>query len=187
MQLAEVERHVEFPHAASAHAALARVAVRRGAPNGAREHVARALELASRTESSSSQLYLDAILAEVGIDLGEPNQGHVVARIREQVRTCPDPGVRLTTFVHDLEERLRAGGLSPGPESVQVGTRAADLTAREVQVLRLLTGLMSAREIADTLYVSHNTVKTQIRSIYRKLGAGSRSEAIARGRELGVI
>jgi LuxR family maltose regulon positive regulatory protein len=51
----------------------------------------------------------------------------------------------------------------------------------------MLTGLASAREIADQLYVSHNTVKTQIKSIYRKLGVATRADAVARGRELGLL
>ena len=53
------------------------------------------------------------------------------------------------------------------------------LTRREVQVLRRLRGSQSLREIAGDLYVSHNTVKTITSSIYRKLGAHSREDAIS--------
>ena len=45
-------------------------------------------------------------------------------------------------------------------------------------MLRRLTGDGSAREIAADLYVSHNTVKTQMRSIYRKLGVATREDAV---------
>jgi LuxR family maltose regulon positive regulatory protein len=54
-------------------------------------------------------------------------------------------------------------------------------------VLRMLPGEASLREIAATLYLSLNTIKTHSRSIYRKLGAASREEAVARGRELGLL
>ena len=52
------------------------------------------------------------------------------------------------------------------------------LTARERTVLRALMDSGSATEIARELYVSPNTVKSQLRSIYRKLGAATRQEAI---------
>src|ERR671930_1021951 len=55
---------------------------------------------------------------------------------------------------------------------------------RELAVLRLLASKLSQREIAGELYVSFNTVKTHTRAIFRKLGAASRAEAVARAREL---
>ena len=51
----------------------------------------------------------------------------------------------------------------------------------------MLAGTASLREIADELFVSHNTVKTQVKSIYRKLGVAARADAVARGRELGLL
>jgi LuxR family maltose regulon positive regulatory protein len=54
-------------------------------------------------------------------------------------------------------------------------------------VLRALTGPLSEREIGRELYLSHNTIHTHTRSIYRKLGVSSRNEAIRRGRELGIL
>jgi LuxR family maltose regulon positive regulatory protein len=61
------------------------------------------------------------------------------------------------------------------------------LTEREHAVLRRLRSSLSTVEIASELYVSHNTVKTQIQSVYRKLGVNSRHEAIERARELGLL
>ena len=46
---------------------------------------------------------------------------------------------------------------------------------------------LSLREIGDRLYVSRNTIKTQAISIYRKLGVSSRSGAIDRMHELGLL
>ena len=49
-----------------------------------------------------------------------------------------------------------------------------ELSERELDVLRLLRGPLSESEIASELYVSHNTVHSHTRSIYRKLGVSSR-------------
>jgi LuxR family maltose regulon positive regulatory protein len=61
------------------------------------------------------------------------------------------------------------------------------LTEREADVLRLLRGSLSLREISRELYVSPNTVKTHAQAIYRKLGVSSRHDAVRRGREIGVF
>ena len=61
------------------------------------------------------------------------------------------------------------------------------LTAREIDVLRRLTGAQSLGEIAADLYLSPNTVKTHTMAIYRKLGARSRLEAVRIGRERMLI
>jgi LuxR family maltose regulon positive regulatory protein len=63
----------------------------------------------------------------------------------------------------------------------------ADLSEREVVVLRMLTGPLSERDIGRELYLSHNTVHSHTRSIFRKLGASSRSEAIRKARSAGLI
>ena len=62
-----------------------------------------------------------------------------------------------------------------------------ELTAREEAVLYLLPGGLSAREIGSELGVTRNTIKTQTKSLHRKLGAAGRREAVARGRQLGLL
>lgn len=62
-----------------------------------------------------------------------------------------------------------------------------ELSPRETDVLVLLCQSSTHAEIAKALFVSANTVKTQLRSAYRKLGAHSRSEAIGRARELRLL
>jgi LuxR family transcriptional regulator, maltose regulon positive regulatory protein len=68
-------------------------------------------------------------------------------------------------------------------ENQTTGSNTEALTAREVEVLRRLTGSLSLGEIASELYLSPNTVKTHTTALYRKLGARSRSEAVKIGRE----
>jgi LuxR family maltose regulon positive regulatory protein len=63
----------------------------------------------------------------------------------------------------------------------------ASLTSAELRILRMLPTHLSFREMGAQLYVSPNTVKTQAQAVYRKLDASSRSQAVARGRELGLI
>lgn len=57
----------------------------------------------------------------------------------------------------------------------------------ELQILPLLTTHLTFREIGERLFISQNTVKTQAISIYRKLDATSRGEAIDRAIEFGLL
>ncbi len=57
----------------------------------------------------------------------------------------------------------------------------ADLSDREQEVWRFLSTSLSMQEIADALYVSRNTLKSHVRSIYRKLGVSTREAAVGRG------
>jgi LuxR family transcriptional regulator, maltose regulon positive regulatory protein len=61
------------------------------------------------------------------------------------------------------------------------------LTGSELAVLRFLPSHMTNQEIAEALFLSINTVKTHLRSAYRKLGVSSRRQAIARGRRLDLL
>jgi DNA-binding CsgD family transcriptional regulator len=67
------------------------------------------------------------------------------------------------------------------------GDRAAELRARELEVLRYLATMLTASEIAAELYISVNTVKAHTRSIYRKLGVSRRRDAVVRACECGVL
>ena len=64
---------------------------------------------------------------------------------------------------------------------------AATLTGAELRLLPFVTTHLSFQEIGARLHVSRNTVKSQAVSVYRKLGVSSRSEAIARAAELGLV
>ncbi|MGX1252116.1 DNA-binding CsgD family transcriptional regulator [Streptomyces ambofaciens] len=62
-----------------------------------------------------------------------------------------------------------------------------ELSGRERDVLQRLARMMSAEEIAADLYVSVNTVKTHLKSAYRKLAVNRRSDAVRRARDLGLL
>jgi LuxR family transcriptional regulator, maltose regulon positive regulatory protein len=59
-----------------------------------------------------------------------------------------------------------------------------ELSGREQEVWRFLSTSLSMQEIADALYVSRNTLKSHVRSIYRKLGVSTREDAVGRGNGL---
>jgi len=61
------------------------------------------------------------------------------------------------------------------------------LSEREREVLVRLSGMLSTAEIAAEMYISVNTVKTHLKSIYRKLSADHRGEAVRRARQLKLI
>ena len=64
---------------------------------------------------------------------------------------------------------------------------ASALTAAELRLLPLLSTHLSVPQIAEEMFLSRHTIKSQAMSIYRKLGAPSRSQAVARSRELGLL
>jgi LuxR family transcriptional regulator, maltose regulon positive regulatory protein len=85
-------------------------------------------------------------------------------------------------FVAELVERLGGAALDPPtPRLIE------PLTNRERSVLVLLPMMMSNAEIAEELYVSVNTVKVHLKTLYRKLGVSSRRQAVARARRLGLL
>ncbi|WP_404196777.1 LuxR C-terminal-related transcriptional regulator [Streptomyces tauricus] len=91
---------------------------------------------------------------------------------------------------------LAAGWLVPGAQRPVEAPRSEDrrppmvveeLSGRERDVLQRLARTMSTEEIAADLYVSVNTVKTHLKSVYRKLAVNRRNEAVRRARELHLL
>ena len=78
----------------------------------------------------------------------------------------------------------RAAGTADTEESAPILER---LTVKETEVLGYLAALLSTEEIARTMFVSVNTVKSHIRGVLRKLAASRRNEAVRRARELGLV
>jgi LuxR family transcriptional regulator, maltose regulon positive regulatory protein len=99
--------------------------------------------------------------------------------IDELLKRRPDLG----TLVGEARA-LRSQLSAEHPPSVP---GASSLTGAELRVLPMLATHLSFPEIAADLYLSPHTVKSQAMSIYRKLGATSRSRAVTRSRELGLL
>lgn len=89
--------------------------------------------------------------------------------------------------------RPRAHDQASGTSDHQAGhlpadvARASSLTSKEHEVLEYLAELLTTEEIATTMYVSVNTVRSHVRSILRKLGASRRNEAVRRAWKLGLL
>jgi LuxR family transcriptional regulator, maltose regulon positive regulatory protein len=95
------------------------------------------------------------------------------------VRCVPDAAA-LTAWLDDARAEADAYATS-------ATATPASLTIAELRILRMLPTHLSFREMGSQIYVSPNTVKTQAQAVYRKLDASSRSEAVARARELGLL
>lgn len=179
---AEEESHSEYPHAAGGHSALAQVVAARGDLEAAQAEADRGAELARRGRAPGEIAHSVIVQGQLALARGARDVARACARAaRALLDSAPAPGDHLVRRLRDLEDAV---GTARRPAEPAAG---GDLTERELAVLRMLTGLASAREIADELYVSHNTIKTQVRSIYRKLGVATRAEAVARARELGLL
>jgi len=91
-------------------------------------------------------------------------------------------GGRHDAFAADLLAQLHPQPvMEPGLPNVE------HLTERELSVLGYLPTMLKAGEIAQSLFVSVNTVKAHQRAIYRKLGAANRRQAVERARTLGLL
>jgi LuxR family maltose regulon positive regulatory protein len=86
-------------------------------------------------------------------------------------------------FVADLLDKLTPLREQPAVAALMV----EHLTERELIVLHYLPTMLKAGEIASDLYVSVNTVKAHLRSMYRKLGVSNRREAVERARTVGLL
>ena len=78
-------------------------------------------------------------------------------------------------------------GRMPAPVARRPGVLVEELTDRELSILRMLAGSASQREIGAALFLSINTVKGYVKSLYRKLDVGTRQDAVQRARALKLI
>jgi len=87
-----------------------------------------------------------------------------------------------------VRERMRRAGVKRVPARPRASTRAApaQLTQRELEVLALVESGLSNAEIARRLFISERTAVHHVSAILRKLGAGSRGEAAALARKMGI-
>jgi LuxR family transcriptional regulator, maltose regulon positive regulatory protein len=135
------------------------IELRRGAATPAHELLAAAVELASGEEVVRPFLLFPSVLELLAAGRGRFG--------------------RQDAFV----ERI----LGAAPQLTAAGHEADRLTPGELAVLRELPSLLSLREIGEARSLSVNTVKTHLRSIYRKLGVEGRREAVEAGRRRGLL
>ena len=165
-----------------AHVARGKLLEGQGRLKEADEALARGTELARRGDAKFDLSYGLLTHAEVKGGLGDRRAANGMLReARQAVAACADPGV-LPELVARVERKLR---LAPSR-----GTQTPydeDLSERELAVLRLLATDLTQREIGEALYVSFNTVKTHVKSIFRKLDVATRPDAVTRARELRLL
>jgi len=159
-----------------------RVALHRAQPVQARANLARCQVLRTRLSYALpwfsvhcllelARVYLLAVADPAGARTVLSEAAAILAR-------RPDLGV-LGDQIADLQRQVAA--IPRGKSGVST------LTNAEMRLLPLLPTHLSFREIATRLFVSHNTVKTQAISVYGKLGVSSRTEAVTRAVELGLL
>jgi LuxR family transcriptional regulator, maltose regulon positive regulatory protein len=168
----------EYGAVALAYAARARLHAHRGEPGGARAALDNAMRL--RTLATWAMPWYAALvrleMADVHLALGDPGPVTVLVReLDEILHHRPEIGLA------DRVERLRAQVRYVREHAVTT------LSAAELRLLPYLQTHLSLQEIADRLYVSRNTVSSEVGSIYRKLGVGGRSEAVAVARRIGLL
>jgi LuxR family maltose regulon positive regulatory protein len=163
------------------HMARARAAEASGRLDEAARESQRAEELSRR---GAGRLEIAAALLDLaGVRQLRGERDAAWASLREAraaLESCAEAGILVDALAR-AERALRAG------RDPSAAASAEELTDRELAVLRLLDSELSRREIAQALYVTQNTVKTHMRGIYRKLDASSREQAVARGRETGLL
>jgi LuxR family maltose regulon positive regulatory protein len=160
----------------------ARIALHEGRREDARTALARTHRLRPLLDHG-----LPWLTVEVGLELvrahlalGEAAAASTVLSETERViELRPDLGV-LVLDAQELRTRVAA---TEGP----TGAWAMSLTAAELRLLPYLATHLTFPEIASRLFISRNTVKTEAVSIYRKLTASSRSEAVERAIEVGLL
>jgi NarL family two-component system response regulator LiaR len=114
-----------------------------------------------------------ALFAAFGIWLGLR-----ITRRRETIRE--------TDVVREVHVPAEAPASEPFAPSA-VTQETLGITPRELEILTLVARGLSNREIASQLFVSENTVKTHCARVFDKVGAARRTQAVQRGKELGLL
>jgi LuxR family maltose regulon positive regulatory protein len=180
--LVEETRLDHYAGSAIVHVVVARVALHEGRHSDARAALARVHRLRPLLDHGLPWLTVQVglELTRVHLALGEAAAARTVLTETERVlERRPDLGA-LAHEVGELRERVAA-------TSSPAGAWAMSLTAAELRLLPYLATHLTFVEIGQRLYLSPHTVKTQANSIYRKLTASSRSAAIQRAVQVGLL
>ena len=163
-------------------AVTARVAIHRGDIPAARRELVNAQRLRHLLTYASPHLAVQARIELIRVHLALADLAGartLIGEIDEVLRRRPGLGT-LVGEVKALRARLaREHGPSvPG---------ASALTAAELRLLPIVATHLSVPEIAAELVLSPHTIKSQMRSIYRKLDSSTRTQTVTRARELGLL
>jgi LuxR family maltose regulon positive regulatory protein len=172
----------EYWTSALVFASAARAAAHRGDMAEAREHAGRAARLRPLLTYALPVVSLQAlvVLGSAYLALIDPAGARaVLEQVRAILQQRPDLGT-LAAAAYRLDERV-------GQITAATPVGASSLTAAELRLVPMLPTHLSYPEIGERLFISRHTVKTQAGSVYRKLGASSRREAVDRITELGLI
>jgi LuxR family transcriptional regulator, maltose regulon positive regulatory protein len=204
----EVARRVGTQSALDTRVALSRAWLAAGDPAAARRTLAAALETASAEESERVRLeawLADALLSFRGGDeaRGRRSLEKALALGEAEKRQLPfameRSWLRPVLMRHPELASAHRQLLGPGlavpvaiPAQRQAPDRAApviveQLSNRERDVLRHVGEMLDTADIAAEMYISVHTVKTHLKSIFRKLGASDRREAVRRARQLNLL
>ncbi len=161
--------------------AAVRLAVHRGDSRDARRELLRTANLRPLLTAAAPALAILALLglARTHLAVGDPSGARsLLAQASEIIRQRPDLGV-LPAEVATLRATIAALPIGVGG--------ASTLTTAELRVLGMLPYYLSFKEIGQRLGVKATTIKTHALSIYGKLGASSRSDAVALAVEAGLL
>lgn len=172
----------DYGPSALAFVAMARVAIHEGRYEEARASLARAHRLRPLLNHGIPWATIEVGLELTRAHLALSDAGAaraVLTETEEVLELRPDMG-SLVEEARELHERVAATEGSSG-------AWAMSLTGAELRLLPYLATHLMFPEIASRLFISRNTVKTEAVSIYRKLGVGSRSQAVERAVEVGLL
>jgi LuxR family maltose regulon positive regulatory protein len=181
-ELVEDTELKSYSTSALALAASARAMLRHGKWEKARHQLTLAQNLLPSLTYALPWLAIQVRL-EVGYACVTMRDRKGAQRMLDEARTILDAKPKLGVLSAGLD--ALAADVDEMPPDGASGNSA--LTAAELRLLPLLSTHLSFREIGERLFVSRNTIKTQAISVYRKLGVSSRSEAITRAGELGLV
>jgi LuxR family maltose regulon positive regulatory protein len=168
--------------ASPAHLGLALACAKTGRPDEAEREALRGERLRRSPQPTVGHAHALLVLADVRVARSRwARAATALHRAQRLIAEFPDPG-RLPALAADVEQNLAAA--RDGAEKHEV---IEDPSPAERAVLLGLAAGLSRREIGAELYISLNTVKSHTRELYRKLGASSQEEAVARAEALGLI
>jgi LuxR family maltose regulon positive regulatory protein len=180
--VAREARLEDYPPVAIVHAVAARIALHQADPLRARAELTRAQRLRPDLTYAVPHLAVQARIELARCYLAMRDLAAARTMLNEVdgiFKRRPALGVFVQQAI-DLRAELSRATDMPAPG-------ASALTAAELRLLPMLCTHLSFPEIAQEMFLSRNTIRSQAYSLYRKLDAASRTQAVTRARKLGLL